>query len=138
MGIASRRELFRFKTSQDSIPANRSALVLSEDAHSIASTSVNSVFVWDVFTEAQQHAFEGDENLAWSLAFSPDGKTLAGGYTTIRLWDTETGDELSILEGHTRILDAITFSPDGRILASGDTGGKIMLSNFDPQNQKIE
>ena len=46
------------------------------------------------------------------------------------------GMKLSKLEGHTRNVDAITFSPDGKILASGDTGGKIMLSRFDPRTQK--
>jgi WD40 repeat protein len=43
-------------------------------------------------------------DLVYSLAFSPDGKTLASGSgrddTTIRLWDVASGKELRILAGH--------------------------------------
>ncbi len=134
--VATGREMFSFTKSQDTIPDNKSAIVLSQDAHSIASTNTDSVFLWDVSTEVPQHTFKGDKNLAWSLAFSPDNKTLAGGYTMLRLWNTETGDELTQLEGHKRLVDALTFSPDGKILASADTGGKIILWNLDPDTQK--
>lgn len=131
--VATGREVIHFIGEQDVL---HNGLALSPDAHSVASAGRETVFLWDVPTEGLRHVIEGDESLAWTLAFSPDSKTLAGGQTTIRLWDAETADELSKLEGHTRNVDAITFSPDGKILASGDTGGKIMLSHFDPRSQK--
>src|SRR5262245_7431464 len=55
-----------------------------------------------------------------TLAFSPDGKTLAsGGFDRIiLLWDTRTWKPREPLEGHTREVTYLAFSPDGRQLAS--------------------
>ena len=131
--VATGQEVINFIGDQDML---HNGLALSPDAHSVASAGGEMVFLWDVPTEGLRHIIEGDERLAWTLAFSPDSKILVGGQTTIRLWDVETGKELSKLDGHTRIVDALTFSPDGKILASGDSGGKIMLSDFDARSQK--
>ncbi|MEO0431304.1 MAG: hypothetical protein AAF151_06375, partial [Cyanobacteria bacterium J06656_5] len=42
----------------------------------------------------------GHENLVWSVAFSPDGQTLASGSSdnTIRIWDVATGDCLQVID----------------------------------------
>lgn len=135
--VATGREVLSFTKPQGRIPHSKGALVLSQAPHSVASTDMETVKIWDVVTEELRHTFAAaDGNPTLALAFSPDGKTLAGGYVTIRLWDTETGNERSELDGHTNGVHIMTFSPDGKILASGDTVGKVILWDLDSPNPK--
>ena len=60
-----------------------------------------------------------------SVAFSPDGKTLASGSwdNTIILWDVSNRQSPvqlgAPLSGHGIVVDSVAFSPDGKTLASG-------------------
>lgn len=64
-----------------------------------------------------------------SVAFSPDGKTLASASddNTIKLWDAQTGQLKQTLTGHSDHVQSVTFSPDGKILASGDSADSVKL-----------
>jgi WD40 repeat protein len=65
-----------------------------------------------------------------SVAFAPDGKTVAsGGWDdTVRLWDVQTGKELRKLDAHKAMVGRVVFSADGRILASrGALDGTVRL-----------
>jgi WD40 repeat protein len=59
-----------------------------------------------------------------SVAFSPDGKTLASGSAgrpprnELKLWDSATGELKASLTGHTDHVLQVTFSPDGKTLAT--------------------
>jgi WD40 repeat protein len=81
--------------------------------------------LWDVASGRELRTFKGRGIVlmgmsANSLAFSPDGRTLAAGLSdnTIRLWDVANGRELRTLKGHKDQIYFIAFSPDGRTLAS--------------------
>jgi WD40 repeat protein len=65
-------------------------------------------------------ALSGHTDDVFTLAFSPDGQTLASGSWdgTIRLWDVATGRAIGqgMVAGTT--VNSIAFSPDGQTLAS--------------------
>ena len=65
-----------------------------------------------------------------SVAFSPDGKTLAtGSYDhTVQLWDVATGRQIGeLLNSQNGPTESMAFSPDGKTLATGGGDGTLRL-----------
>ncbi|HEU0185343.1 MAG TPA: WD40 repeat domain-containing protein, partial [Blastocatellia bacterium] len=64
-----------------------------------------------------------------SVAFSPDGRTLATGSADgmVTLWDVSSRQPLAPLRGHENGVNSIAFSPDGRTLASGSYDNTVRL-----------
>ena len=54
----------------------------------------------------------GDDNVAATVAFAPDGRTLAVGCAdgVVRLWDLTTGNQLLPLVGHKGAVRAVRFT----------------------------
>ena len=76
-------------------------------------------------------SFRGHSQEIWSVAFSPDGLTLASGGNDrlVRMWDIETGRLIRSLRGHTATIRVVQYSPDGQILATASEDRTIRLWN---------
>jgi RNA polymerase sigma factor (sigma-70 family) len=91
-------------------------------------TTDSDVRLWDVATGKELRVIAAGA-IVPAVAFSPDGKVVAGGQGDGRvvLWDVATGKELRALKGATDSTSALAFSPDGRLLAAAgsvEKGGK--------------
>ena len=101
-----------------------SQIKYSPDGTRLAVASTIGIWLYDTATH-QEVALLAGQTYVDSVAFSPDGSTIACGSwpASIRLWDAETGDHLRKLKGHLSLVFSVAFSPDGRTMASGSEDG---------------
>ena len=105
-----------------------SAITLSPDAQTIASSSLDrTIRLWSLRMGKVLHTYNAGRMTV--LAFSPDGRIVAGGSrhrfwldgqpgsSGVQFWDLKTGKQLRSL-GSGQIA-SLAFSPNGRILATG-------------------
>ena len=72
---------------------------------------------------------KGHERWIPSIAFSPDGSTLASGSLTgtVKLWDMDTGQTLDSFKAHSASVTWMAFSPNGKDLATCSWDGTAKL-----------
>jgi len=76
--------------------------------------------------------FKGHKDTVYSVAMSPDGKTLATGSFdyTIKLWETKTGQEITTFagpQGHQKMVLSVAFNNDGSLIASGSADNTLKI-----------
>ena len=126
-------------------------IALSPDGNTLATLrSGKPIHLWDVATGKTKKTLIGYKisrrtnphlNLVRyaqhfvfdSVAFSPDGKTLANGSHdgTIRLWNIDSGKLKKRLLEHQGFITGLAFSSDGKFLASGSEDGLILNWNLE-------
>ena len=85
-------------------------------------TELVPVVLWDVAGRREVRRFPGHTSGIWSIAFSPDGWTLAtaGSDPVARLWDVATGREVDPRPGHRGEYVLLAVSPaDGTVFTGG-------------------
>jgi len=72
---------------------------------------------------------EGQQGSVDALAFSADGKLLAGGGSdkTVRVWDCSDCRSRAILKGHTGFVCGLAFAPNQQVVASAAADGSVRL-----------
>jgi WD40 repeat protein len=108
------------------------AMAVSPDGRRFATAHEGgAIRFWDERSEEETGTItnEAAGRTILSLAFSPDGSTLAAGDSedNLRLYDTGSLKESKLLKGHHDTVTAIAFSADSKIVASADITGRIRI-----------
>lgn len=100
--------------------------------------SKHQIHVWNIADGRRLLTLESP-NLIRSMAFSPDGTTLAVATIAgpINLYKVVDGSPLATLEGHLSAVNSLSWAPSGNQLASGGSDNTIRLWNPISNNQVL-
>lgn len=94
------------------------------------------VAVWELGTDAPPKLIDAAPNLAFSLAFSPGGDTLAiGSGMPVTLWRSPEWNSIGMLPPF-GLVTRIAFSPDGSFVACGNAEGDVRIINAKCSEEK--
>jgi WD40 repeat protein len=147
--IAGRVWLWNLPSTVLSGPASYvNSVAYSPDGRTLAAGSADDkVWLWNtsnparpkplgqLFTAPAAQPLNLTSGGVASVAFSPDGRTLAAGSAADKVWlwnVTDPAHPVQLgqpLTGPANIVASVAFSPDGRTLAAGSIDGKVWLWN---------
>jgi RNA polymerase sigma factor (sigma-70 family) len=137
--------LFRFGSLRSRHDGTIRASALSPDGKTLATSSGQSVVLWDLATNKPLRRFNTDEYWTFSrptLVFSPDGGRL--GYVQTNsfgcVWDVKSGKEVARFERtgredcHFHALGH--FTPDGKEFVVGEGENKLVFWDLEANREK--
>ncbi len=86
-------------------------------------------YLWRLYHHTGERLSLRHTKEVWSVAFSPDGKTVATSddNSQVKLWDAATGQEFRTLNGHTNTVWSVAWSRDGQKLATASHDKTVKL-----------
>ncbi|MBF2027831.1 MAG: protein kinase [Oscillatoriales cyanobacterium C42_A2020_001] len=105
------------------------ALALSPTEPILASTSGNTIRLWDIEQLKPIRTLTGHLDIIPAITITPDGQHLISGSAdkTIGVWELNTGRQLAKLALHSDTVLALAISPNGQFLASSSFYDPITL-----------
>ncbi|WP_331726327.1 helix-turn-helix domain-containing protein [Streptomyces sp. NBC_00887] len=101
-------------------------------SNAVRSGSSNAVRLWDTSTGRLRQSLPPSTGSVKSVAFNPDGQTLAtGGEHGVQLWNADTGSLRRSFGARTLGTVSVAFSPDGHTLATARADNTVQLWNAD-------
>ena len=97
-------------------------MAFSPDSNTLAICSYGGeLHLYDVASMTRKAEFTRHIRSISSIAFSPDGETLAsGGLAELHLWDVATGAQKLSINGHSSQVNGLAFAPDYQTIAAGN------------------
>lgn len=122
------------------------ALAFHQNGHTVATGShTGEIRLWEITPQpVVTKKLAVDTRTVESVAFSPDGRTLAaksasgtGQLATVRLWGVENEPAVIATLADVPAVRQVVFSPDGTKLAAGGVSGKLLAWDVsDPRAPK--
>ncbi len=96
-------------------------ITYSPDGTQLAVASTVGIWIYDTETLQAENLLTKHIGRAFSIAYSPDSKTIAavGDNYAVEFWDTITGGNIKSFKGHTELVWSAAFSPKGNTLVTG-------------------
>jgi hypothetical protein len=104
----------------------------SLDLRVVRSGNGTTLTLWDTTAEPGPRPIRRVERITeivWTVAFSPDGRTLAAGTSEgrLRTWGVATGEEHPPIRAHRKTVHGVAYSPDGKTIATGSLDKTVCL-----------